>query len=66
MAYKLDEINLKTVSDPIGFMEECDQLYRDRVEEAVDRRLENKWRSPIILRSGPSGSGKTTTDMKIA
>ena len=36
MAYKLDEINLKTVSDPIGFMEECDQLYRDRVEEAVD------------------------------
>jgi uridine kinase len=66
MAYKLDEINLKTVSDPIGFMEECDQLYRDRVEEAVDLILENKRQSPIILLSGPSGSGKTTTSMKIA
>lgn len=66
MAYKLDEINLKTVSDPIGFMEECDQLYRDRVEEAVDLILENKKQSPIILLSGPSGSGKTTTSMKIA
>ena len=66
MAYKLDEINLKTVSDPIGFMAECDQLYRDRVEEAVDLILENKKQSPIILLSGPSGSGKTTTSMKIA
>ena len=66
MAYKLDEINLKTVSDPIGFMEECDQLYHDRVEEAVDLILENKKQSPIILLSGPSGSGKTTTSMKIA
>ena len=66
MAYKLDEINLKTVSDPIGFMAECDQLYRDRVEEAVDLILENKKQSPIILLSGPSGSGKTTTAMKIS
>jgi len=66
MAYKLDEINLKTVSDPLGFMAECDQLYRDRGEEAVDLILENKKQSPIILLSGPSGSGKTTTSMKIA
>ena len=66
MAYDLDDINLRTVSDPKGFMEECDQRYRDRVEKAVDRILENKQRSPIILLSGPSGSGKTTTSMKIA
>ena len=66
MAYDLDDINLSTVSDPKGFMEECDQRYRDRVEKAVDRILENKQRSPIILLSGPSGSGKTTTSMKIA
>ena len=66
MAYDLDDLNLRTVSDPKGFMEECDQRYRDRVEKAVDRILENKQRSPIILLSGPSGSGKTTTSMKIA
>jgi uridine kinase len=66
MAYKLNDINLKTVSDPKGFMEECDALYRQRVEEAVDRILDNKQKSPIILLSGPSGSGKTTTSMKIA
>ena len=66
MAYNLNDINLRTVSDPKGFMAECDQLYRDRVGQAVDRILENKQRSPIILLSGPSGSGKTTTSMKIA
>ena len=66
MAYNLNDINLKTVSDPKGFMAECDQLYRDRVGQAVDRILENKRCSPIILLSGPSGSGKTTTSMKIA
>ena len=66
MAYNLNDINLKTVSDPKSFMAECDQLYRDRVDQAVDRILENKQRSPIILLSGPSGSGKTTTSMKIA
>ena len=66
MAYKLNDINLRTVSDPKGFMEECDALYRQRVEEAVDRIHDNKEKSPIILLSGPSGSGKTTTSMKIA
>jgi len=66
LAYKLNDINLKTVSDPKGFMEECDAVYKQRVEEAVDLILDNKKNSPIILLSGPSGSGKTTTSMKIA
>jgi len=66
MAYKLDEINLKTVSDPVGFMAECDAHYRELVDEAVEKILDNKKKSPIILLSGPSGSGKTTTSMKIA
>ena len=66
MAYDLSEINLKTVSDPKGFIEECDARSRQRVDEAVELILENKKNSPIILLSGPSGSGKTTTSMKIA
>ena len=32
MAYKLNEINLRTVSDHKAFMEECDTLYYQRVE----------------------------------
>ena len=66
MAYKLTDINLRTVSDPKGFMEECDAQYERRIREAVNRILENKKNSPIVLLSGPSGSGKTTTSMKIA
>ena len=66
MAYDLSEINFKTVSDPKGFLQECDLLYQQRVEQAVDLIIENKKNSPIILLSGPSGSGKTTTSMKIA
>ena len=66
MAYKLNDINLRTVSDHKEFMRECDALYDRRVEEAVERILANKKNSPIVLLSGPSGSGKTTTSMKIA
>jgi uridine kinase len=66
MAYQLSEINLKTVSDPVGFMAECDEAYKQKVAKAADLIIENKKRSPIVLLSGPSGSGKTTTSMKIA
>ena len=66
MSYQLNDINFRTVSDPEGFIKECDQLYRDRVSLAADKIMENMERSPIVLLSGPSGSGKTTTAMKIA
>ncbi|MBR2879963.1 MAG: nucleoside kinase [Oscillospiraceae bacterium] len=66
MAYQLTEINFRTVSDPEGFVKECDELYREKVSKAADRIIENMERSPIVLLSGPSGSGKTTTAMKIA
>ena len=31
MAYQLSEINMKTVADPKGFVEECDAAYNKRV-----------------------------------
>ena len=65
MSYQLNDINFRTVSDPKGFIEECDALYREKVSKAADRIIENMERSPIVLLSGPSGSGKTTTAMKI-
>lgn len=66
MAYKLEDINFRTVSDPLGFVEECDALYASKVAAAADMIAENRKYSPIVLLSGPSGSGKTTTSMKIA
>ena len=66
MAYSLEEINYRTVTDPKGFVEESDDIYRKKVEKSADLIIENIKNSPIVLLSGPSGSGKTTTAMKIS
>ena len=66
MAYQLNDINFRTVSDPVAFMAESDETYRRKVAQAADKIIQNKANSPIVLLSGPSGSGKTTTSMKIA
>jgi len=66
MAYQLQDINFRTVSDPKAFVEEGDAQYRAKVEQAAEMIIENRKNSPIVLLSGPSGSGKTTTAMKIA
>ena len=66
MAIQLNDINLKTVSDPKSLIEEGDAQYRSKVERAAELIIENRRNSPIVLLSGPSGSGKTTTSMKIA
>ena len=66
MAWQLDDINFRTVSDPKGFVEEGDAQYKARVEQEAEKIIENNKHSPIVLLSGPSGSGKTTTAMKIA
>lgn len=66
MAYDLKDINFRTVSDPKGFIDECDEVYAKRVETAADMIIENSRLCPIVLLSGPSGSGKTTTARKIS
>lgn len=66
MAYRLSDINFRTVSDPKAFVEEGDAQYSAKVEKAADLIIKNHKASPIVLLSGPSGSGKTTTSMKIA
>lgn len=64
-AYYLTEINERCRKNAAEFIAECDRVYQHRLEDAADRILENRKRSPIILLSGPSGSGKTTTAQKI-
>lgn len=65
MAYKLSEINEAARRDPVGFMEECDRNYQDKIAKAADKICENMKKSPVVLLSGPSGSGKTTTAEKL-
>lgn len=66
MAYKLSDINAAVLRDPVGFMEECDQGYQDKIAKAAQRICENMKKSPVVLLSGPSGSGKTTTAEKLS
>lgn len=66
MAFDLNEINFRTISDPKALVEEGDAVYHERISKAADMIIENRKRSPIVLLSGPSGSGKTTTAMKIS
>jgi len=66
MAYRLSEINAAVRRDPVGFMEECDQGYQDKIARAADLICENMKKSPVVLLSGPSGSGKTTTAEKLS
>ena len=65
MPYLLSEINRRVNTDPRGFVEECDHIYRQHLANAAERIIENMQHSPIVLLSGPSGSGKTTTAMKL-
>ncbi len=66
MAYKLSDINAAVRRDPVGFMEECDQGYQDKIAQAAAKICENMKKSPVVLLSGPSGSGKTTTAEKLS
>ncbi|MGE4353203.1 MAG: uridine kinase [Oscillospiraceae bacterium] len=65
MPYLLSNINQRVNTDPRGFIEECDKIYRQRISNAAEMIIGNLKNSPIVLLSGPSGSGKTTTAMKI-
>lgn len=66
MAYQLQEINKRILTDVREFLAECDQQYAQRVALCADRIIANLDRSPVVLLSGPSGSGKTTTALKIS
>ena len=61
MAYQLKEINAAARRDAVGFMQECDQAFQEKVAQAAQLICGRMAESPVVLLSGPSGSGKTTT-----
>jgi len=65
MPFDFYEINQRVKSDPIGFVEECDREYGQKVSAAAERIASSVKTAPIVLLSGPSGSGKTTTAKKL-
>lgn len=65
MSYLLTELNRRAQSDPVAFLAESDATYKRHIDQAAERILVNRAKSPIVLLSGPSGSGKTTTTLKI-
>lgn len=66
MAYKLSDINAAALRDPVGFMQECDRDYQEKISRAAGQICANLKKSPVVLLSGPSGSGKTTTAEKLS
>ena len=65
MPFELSYINNRISADPVGFVEECEAAYHDKVALAARMISENVNTSHLVLLSGPSGSGKTTTAQKI-
>ena len=65
MSYSLSQINEAVRSDPVGFVQESDAAYDQKIADAARKIADNLSRSHIVLLSGPSGSGKTTTAKKI-
>ena len=45
MSYQLSEINYKTVTDPKGFVQECDAAYHAKGEQATLKILDTAIRT---------------------
>ena len=61
MNFTISEVNQALAADAAGFIDACEQQYRQSVVDTARRIAENRARSPIVLLAGPSGSGKTTS-----
>ena len=59
ISFELAEINRRAVSDPRGFLAECDSKLHQRLSMAAAHIATNAKAKPIVLLAGPSGSGKT-------
>lgn len=58
-------INSKVEQGKEKFIEESENQYQERLNEAAERICLAEQERPLILISGPSGSGKTTTAIKL-
>ncbi len=61
---ELEYINYRASSDPLGFIDECEERYQNVIDNIVDRIVMDDGRE-IVMLAGPSSAGKTTTARKI-
>lgn len=58
---RLEDIKTRVLEDPRGFVEECDEAYRQKLRSVAKAIADRAAECPVVLISGPSGSGKTTS-----
>lgn len=61
---KLEYINDRAVSDPVEFINECEERYEKIINSIVERIVTEDGRE-IVMLAGPSSAGKTTTARKL-
>lgn len=61
---KIEYINDRAVSDPVEFINECEERYEKIIDSIVERIIAEDGRE-IVMLAGPSSAGKTTTARKL-
>ena len=61
MAYKLSDINAAALRDPVGFMQECDRDYQEKISRAASQICANLKKSPVVLLPPPPTGPSTTS-----
>ena len=61
---KLEYINGRAVTDPVDFINECEERYEKIIDSIVERIITEDGRE-IVMLAGPSSAGKTTTARKL-
>ena len=61
---KLEYINERAITDPAGFVKECEERYAKIIDSIVEKIITEDGRE-IVMLAGPSSAGKTTTARKL-
>ncbi|MBR2954421.1 MAG: nucleoside kinase [Clostridia bacterium] len=61
---KLEYINDRAATDPVEFINECEERYEKIINSIVERIVTEDGRE-IVMLAGPSSAGKTTTARKL-
>ncbi len=61
---KIEYINDRAVTDPVKFINECEERYQKIINSIVERIITEDGRE-IVMLAGPSSAGKTTTARKL-
>lgn len=61
---KLEYINERAIADPVDFINECEDRYKEIIDSVIERIITEEGRE-IVMLAGPSSAGKTTTARRL-